>query len=92
MRAFVQRTGMFPITHTVVMNKGLADREPWIARSMTQAFCDAQDVCDAHLKADPKHTSLPDMVHFLEDQRAELAVGDRCARGEARRELDLGDG
>jgi 4,5-dihydroxyphthalate decarboxylase len=70
MRAFVQRTGMLPITHTVVMNKGLADREPWIARSMTQAFCDAQDVCDAHLNADPKHTSLPDMVHFLEEQRA----------------------
>lgn len=70
MRGFVQRTGMLPITHTVVMNKKLADREPWIARSMTRAFYDAQDVCDAHLNANPKHTSLPDMIYFLEAQRA----------------------
>jgi 4,5-dihydroxyphthalate decarboxylase len=70
MRGFVQRTGLLPITHTVVMNKGLADRAPWIAQNMTRAFCDAQDVCDAHLNADPKHTSLPDMIHFLEEQRA----------------------
>ena len=70
MQSFVRRTGQLPITHTIVMNKTLADREPWIARSLTQAFVDAQDVCDSYLQANPKHLSLPDGVFFLEQQRA----------------------
>ncbi|MGZ5865214.1 MAG: ABC transporter substrate-binding protein [Xanthobacteraceae bacterium] len=70
MQSFVKRTNIFPITHTIVMKKVLAGREPWIARSLTRAFNDAQDVCDAHLNANPKHTSLPDTVFFLEEQQA----------------------
>jgi 4,5-dihydroxyphthalate decarboxylase len=70
MQSFVRRTGQLPITHTIVMNKKLADREPAIARSLTKAFVDAQDVCDNYWSANPKHLSLPDGVFFLEQQRA----------------------
>jgi 4,5-dihydroxyphthalate decarboxylase len=69
MQGFVHRTGLLPITHTIVMNQGVATREPWIARSLTQAFVDAQNVCDAYWQANPKHLSLPDGVFFLEQQR-----------------------
>jgi 4,5-dihydroxyphthalate decarboxylase len=69
MRSYVQRTGILPITHTIVMKKSLAEQEPRITKSLYRAFCEAQDVCDEHLNANPKHTSLPDGVFFLEEQR-----------------------
>jgi 4,5-dihydroxyphthalate decarboxylase len=69
MQSFVRRTGQVPITHTIVMKQGLAEREPWIARSLTRAFMDAQDVCDEY-SSNPKHLSMPDAVFFLEQQRA----------------------
>jgi 4,5-dihydroxyphthalate decarboxylase len=70
MQSFLRRTGILPITHTIVMNEGLAKREPWIARSLTQGFLEAQDLCDNYWQANPKHLSLPDGVFFLEQQRA----------------------
>jgi 4,5-dihydroxyphthalate decarboxylase len=70
MQSFVRRTGQLPITHTVVMKKALAERDPWIARSLTQAFVDSQNACDAYWQANPKHLSFPDGVFFLEQQRA----------------------
>lgn len=69
MENYVQRTGILPITHTIVMKQGLAEREPWIAESLTRAFFEAQRVCDAYWRADPKHLSLPGGVFFLEQQR-----------------------
>jgi len=76
MRDFVRRTGMFPITHTVVMKAELARREPWIAESLFRAFVEAQRQCDRFLFADSKHLSLPDAVFILEEQRA--AYGDNA--------------
>ena len=70
MQSFVRRTGQLPITHTVVMKQALAEREPWIARSLTQAFIDAQNVCDDYWAQNPKHLSCPDGVFFFEQQRA----------------------
>lgn len=70
MQSFVKTTGKLPITHTIVMHQQAAERQPWMARSLTRAFAEAQDVCDAHWQADPKHLSFPDAVFFLEQQRA----------------------
>jgi len=69
MQALVRRLGHMPITHTVVMNKSLADREPWIARNLTQALIESQDYCDEYL-SHPKRVSMPDAVFILEQQRA----------------------
>lgn len=74
MRTYVRRTGIFPITHTLVMKAELAKREPWIAESLCRAFVAAQRACDQFIFADPKHLSLPDAVFILEQQRA--AYGD----------------
>jgi 4,5-dihydroxyphthalate decarboxylase len=74
MRGYIQKSGIFPITHTLVMKAELAKREPWIAESLYRAFAAAQRKCDQFIFADSKHLSLTDAVFILEQQRA--AYGD----------------
>jgi len=69
MRSFVQRTGINPMTHTVVVSESLATQRPQLATSLTDAFIRSQDICDRFWQADPKHLSFPDAVHFIEQQR-----------------------
>lgn len=70
MQRFVQRTGLMPITHTLVMKKELAEREPWIAKNLYQAFVDAQKAADDVLQDDPKRFSYLDSVFVQEQQQA----------------------
>ncbi|OGA95017.1 MAG: hypothetical protein A3G27_06035 [Betaproteobacteria bacterium RIFCSPLOWO2_12_FULL_66_14] len=74
-RQLHRRTGIVPITHTVVMKQSLYDREPWLAPSLVKAFMEAQRVCDDFYAKDPKHLGFTDSVFFLEEQRA--AYGER---------------
>jgi 4,5-dihydroxyphthalate decarboxylase len=46
---YFQRTGVFPIMHTVVIRRDLLDREPWVARSLYDALCSAKARAMAHL-------------------------------------------
>ncbi len=68
MRDFVARTGIFPITHTIVMGESYVSRRPEVARSVVAAFNEAQRVSDA-FNAEPKHSSMPESVFVLEEQR-----------------------
>jgi len=64
------RTGIFPITHTMVMGEALWKREPWIAERLVAAFREAQRQCEAYYHNDPKHLMLPRAVFILEEERA----------------------
>ena len=44
------RTGIFPIMHTVAIRKSLLAKNPWIARSVYNAFCEAKDIALAELQ------------------------------------------
>lgn len=70
MRVYVGRTGILPITHTVVVKQSLSEQEPWISESLMQAFTEAQCQCDAFWLTDEKRLSLAEGVFFLEQHRA----------------------
>jgi 4,5-dihydroxyphthalate decarboxylase len=70
MRSLVARTGILPITHTVVMKQELYDREPWLARAFYDAFCEAQRLNDEFYDNDSKRLGLSEAVFFLEEERA----------------------
>ncbi|MGA2391895.1 MAG: hypothetical protein ABSH03_00925 [Candidatus Lustribacter sp.] len=40
---YYTKTGMYPINHTVVVRRSLLEREPWIARSVYDAFVQAKE-------------------------------------------------
>jgi 4,5-dihydroxyphthalate decarboxylase len=66
---FVKRTGILPVSHTVVLNKDLVEREPWIAKSLYRAFDDAQRVADEVCQTE-KMVSYVDSMFLLEQQKA----------------------
>jgi 4,5-dihydroxyphthalate decarboxylase len=67
--SYSQRTGIFPITHTVVMGLKSWRRKSWVAKPLIEAFRAAQRACDAFAYANGKHLSLPGAVFDLEQER-----------------------
>src|SRR5260370_10239364 len=61
------RTRVFPIMHTVVIRRELLEREPWVARSLYDAFSESKKRALAEL-ADPVvlYTSLPWQIAEVE--------------------------
>jgi 4,5-dihydroxyphthalate decarboxylase len=47
---YFRRTGIFPIMHTVAIRKTLLAENPWLARAVYKAFCDAKDIAIAELQ------------------------------------------
>lgn len=66
---YFKKTGIYPITHTVVVHEKLATDKPEITRGLVEAFRAAQQVCDQYYASNPKHLSLPGAAFFLEDER-----------------------
>jgi 4,5-dihydroxyphthalate decarboxylase len=41
---YYQKTGIFPIMHTVIIRRDIYKENPWIAMNLFKAFCEAKDV------------------------------------------------
>jgi 4,5-dihydroxyphthalate decarboxylase len=65
----VKKLGYIPVSHTIVMKKELAEREPWIAISLYNAFVEAQKAADECCWIE-KMTSYVDSMFILEQQKA----------------------
>jgi 4,5-dihydroxyphthalate decarboxylase len=68
---YFKRTRIFPIMHTVVIRRDLLEREPWVARSIYDAFCEAKARTMAHLsEAVVLWVTLPWLIAEVESTQA----------------------
>jgi 4,5-dihydroxyphthalate decarboxylase len=66
--AYVQRTGYFPLMHTVVIRQALADAHPWLPRELLAAFQASKQRAFARMR-DPRRISLAWFAEALAEQR-----------------------
>jgi 4,5-dihydroxyphthalate decarboxylase len=73
-RQYLERTGIFPIMHCVVLRRELYEREPWAARSLYEAFDLARANALGRLRRDEP---LPIALPWVEDavRQTEEAAG-----------------
>jgi 4,5-dihydroxyphthalate decarboxylase len=72
-REYFQRTGIFPIMHTIVIRKDVLQRAPWAARSLFEAFVEAKRLWSLEMNQTAAlAVMLPWMVAELEETRAVL--------------------
>ena len=67
-RRFFHATGISPITHTIVVGRTFAAQRPQTARKLTNAFEEAQRICDEYW-TDPKRLSFTEAAFFFRQQR-----------------------
>jgi 4,5-dihydroxyphthalate decarboxylase len=72
--AYLKRTGIFPVTHVLVMKEGMAREHPRICQSLFDAFSRAQDECQSFWLSSSKNLSLSDAVFFIEEIRANYGL------------------
>jgi hypothetical protein len=64
-RDYYQRTGIFPIMHTVVVRKELAVQRPDIVSSVYRGFCDAKAAAVEHLVKGMTFNNMATIVPWL---------------------------
>jgi len=68
---YFRRTGIFPIMHIVVIRNDVFRANPWVAASLTHAFCAARDLAVEGLyDSDALRLSLPFLLDHVEEARA----------------------
>ncbi len=70
--AYFERTGIFPIMHTVVIKSSLLAAHPWVAVNLLQAFRESKDRA-FEIMRNPRAISLAWVTEALEEQ--ERAMG-----------------
>ena len=69
--AWSERTGLFPLMHTVVIRRELVERFPWLALNLMTAFRASTDLAFERMR-DPRRISLAWFDEALEEQRRVL--------------------
>ncbi|HUF41888.1 MAG TPA: hypothetical protein VMR20_08025, partial [Verrucomicrobiae bacterium] len=64
---YFRRTGIFPITHTLVVRQSLFEEHPWLASSLLQAFTAAEERCRNSYDY-AKRLAFPSAVLLLEEE------------------------
>lgn len=64
---YFQATGIFPITHAMVVHERLLAKHPWLAQQLVAAFNEADRRCQIDYEY-PKRFSFPTAVLFLEEE------------------------
>jgi 4,5-dihydroxyphthalate decarboxylase len=70
---YFRRSGIFPIMHTVVIKRGVYERDPWVAQSLSKAFRAAQRCAyDALAETAALTTMLPWLPAHVAEARREM--------------------
>jgi 4,5-dihydroxyphthalate decarboxylase len=69
--AYYVRNGFYPIMHVVAIKRDLADAEPWVAKSLFDAFEEAKRVALGYY-SDPNWNLLAWTPQLLQEQRESL--------------------
>lgn len=70
---YYEKTGIFPIMHTVVIKESVLEKNPWVAENLMQAFRDAK--ADAWTRMeDPRSISLAWVRDLIEEQHRVLGA------------------
>jgi 4,5-dihydroxyphthalate decarboxylase len=65
---YYRRTGIFPIMHIVAIRKSVYDKDPWLAKSLYNAFVAARDIAMHGLyDTDALHLTLPFLIDHIEE-------------------------
>ena len=72
--AYYQKTGIFPIMHTVILKREIYAKNPWIAMNLYKAFCQAKNtLMKAYSQTHTLHVTLP-WIHD-EIERTQKTLG-----------------
>ena len=64
---YFRKTGIFPITHTLVVRQSLFDENPWLVSSLVNAFTEAEERCRKSYDY-AKRSAFPSAVLILEEE------------------------
>jgi 4,5-dihydroxyphthalate decarboxylase len=64
---YFHKTGIFPITHTLVVRQSLFDEHPWLVSSLLTAFTEAEKLCRKSYDY-AKRLAFPSAVLILEEE------------------------
>src|SRR5262249_22477756 len=64
---YFRKTGIFPITHTLVVGQKLLDKNPWLVSSLLAAFTEAENLCRKSYDY-AKRSAFPSAVLILEEE------------------------
>ena len=64
---YYEKSGIYPIMHTVVVKQEILEKNPWVARSLQQAFQRSKEICYERMK-DPRNFTLVWVKETMQEQ------------------------
>ena len=59
-RIYFQKTGIFPIMHTIIIKRDIYEKNPWVAMNLYKAFCQAKEIAiNSYKESAALHVTLP---------------------------------